>query len=234
MRPSEIQLAVAKSKLVIEPNTVCFVRVGTKTKLKGNLLISPLENSSFFQDQIGLTSPNLIVKSNKNLVVPIFNETHKRFLVKKGMTLAVIEPFKEPTQLNESNKVEDTKTPPSNLDKHAHKINDTPNTSSHEDTQTQQLNFHKHTNKTNGSIFNCINMTKIEEDELDSTEISSEIKWKFKKLLQDKKNVFAQNELDLGLTHLTEAQIDTGDSPPIKQRMYRTPFSQYKMLEKTV
>lgn len=44
-------------------------------------------------------------------------------------------------------------------------------------------------------------------------------------LLIRNEDVFSRNELDLGLTHLTEHVIDTGDSPPIKHRPRPVPLA---------
>ena len=45
------------------------------------------------------------------------------------------------------------------------------------------------------------------------------------KLFQDTQNVFSRHANDLGLTHITEHVIDTGDSPPIKQVPRRVPLA---------
>ena len=44
-------------------------------------------------------------------------------------------------------------------------------------------------------------------------------------------DVFANSDLDLGSTDLVECNINTGDTAPIKQRPYRTPFLQRSVVE---
>ena len=47
-------------------------------------------------------------------------------------------------------------------------------------------------------------------------------------------DLFAKSDLDLGCTDLVKATIETGDHPPIKQRPYRLPFSQRKLVEEHI
>ena len=53
-------------------------------------------------------------------------------------------------------------------------------------------------------------------------------------LLKFEKPLFAKNTKDLGHTNVVQLQIDTGDAKPIKQKPYRTPFSQRPIVEAEV
>ena len=56
----------------------------------------------------------------------------------------------------------------------------------------------------------------------------------FETLMNDNLDLFAESDLQLGRTGLVKISIDTGDHPPIKQKPYRTPFSQRPQIEKTL
>ena len=47
-----------------------------------------------------------------------------------------------------------------------------------------------------------------------------------KALLEEYSDVFAMDASELGHSDVVKHTIDTGDSRPIKQRPYRTPFAQ--------
>ena len=53
-------------------------------------------------------------------------------------------------------------------------------------------------------------------------------------LIKFEKPLFAKSTKDLGHTNVVELQIDTGDAKPIKQKPYRTPFSQRPIVEAEV
>ena len=50
-------------------------------------------------------------------------------------------------------------------------------------------------------------------------------KREIRKLLYDFQDVFSKDESDLGVTHLGEHKIETGDALPVKQRPRRTPMA---------
>ncbi len=54
------------------------------------------------------------------------------------------------------------------------------------------------------------------------------------KFLQKFKHLFALSDLDLGQTDLIQVELDTGDSPPIRTRPYRVPFSQRPVLKEYI
>ena len=53
-------------------------------------------------------------------------------------------------------------------------------------------------------------------------------------MLNDNADVFAAHDTDFGRTETVRMTINTGDHPPIKQRPYRTPLSQQKVVDEAV
>ena len=49
-----VMLAKTKHKRILEPRSVCFVKLGVKSKIRGNCLVTPLQTSSVLWDQPGL------------------------------------------------------------------------------------------------------------------------------------------------------------------------------------
>ena len=55
-----------------------------------------------------------------------------------------------------------------------------------------------------------------------------------KRLIDEYKDLFVQSDLELGRTDRVSMQIETGDHPPIRQRPYRTPWSQKSLVEEHI
>ena len=53
-------------------------------------------------------------------------------------------------------------------------------------------------------------------------------------LLQAHSHMFAENDLELGTTHLMEFRIDTEDNPPFRMRPYRPAWTQKKIIEEHI
>ena len=53
-------------------------------------------------------------------------------------------------------------------------------------------------------------------------------------VLESYKSLFTEKDTDLGCTDLVEMTLDTGDHPPIRQRLYRTPYSRRLIIEKHI
>lgn len=47
----------------------------------------------------------------------------------------------------------------------------------------------------------------------------------FDRLLERNKDIFAQNEWDIGRTSILEAKIDTDKATPVRKKPYRTPIA---------
>ena len=57
--------------------------------------------------------------------------------------------------------------------------------------------------------------------------LSSEVKWSLDKLLESFKSQFVKDEISIGMTNLTEMQIDTGNSEPVSQELYPIAMKHY-------
>ena len=55
-----------------------------------------------------------------------------------------------------------------------------------------------------------------------------------KRLIDEYKDLFVQSDLELGRTDRVSMKIETGDHPPIRQRPYRTPWSQKSLVEEHI
>ena len=55
-----------------------------------------------------------------------------------------------------------------------------------------------------------------------------------RELLTENADMFAENDLELGCTHLTYMTIDTGDHPPISLKPYRAPLMRRQFIEEKV
>ena len=64
---------------------------------------------------------------------------------------------------------------------------------------------------------------------LDNLEPSQQVR--AKQLIEEYKGLFVTSDLELGRTDLVSVKLETGDSPPIRQRAYRTPWSQRSLVE---
>ena len=170
-------------------------------------MVTPLQTSSVLWDQPGLISPRVLVKGSKNAIVTIMNETNARIVVGKGVPLATIESI-------QNSEISST-MPNHNETMPKGTVNSVQNDSNILTPKLNENDFHVDT-----------------KDKSKPLELSGEMKGKLDQLLRDNQDLFAKSDLDLGKTHLVEVSLDTGDSPPIKQRPYRLPFTQWPMLDK--
>ena len=53
-------------------------------------------------------------------------------------------------------------------------------------------------------------------------------------LLSEYNSIFAKDETEIGLTHLLEMDIDTGDHPPISLQPYKTSLAHCRWLEQEI
>ena len=66
------------------------------------------------------------------------------------------------------------------------------------------------------------------------TKVPEEHRVRLVNLLEKNTDVFAAHETDFGRTDTVKMKIDTQGSPPIKQRSYRTPISQFPVIDEAV
>lgn len=189
----DINIIHAANKTILEPRTINYIHLKAQNTIKQNCLVTPLENCELFSDQPGLLSSRVLTKNSKTIILPVYNETSKRFTISKGSKIAYLEKIDENELKNEN-----TKT-------------------------TAEINLTTH--KTSPNDDNKQPSVKIGQQLNDKTQKQID------ELLTKHNKLFAKDDKDLGSTHLTEVSLDTGDHPPIKQRPYRLPYSQWPMLE---
>ena len=88
---------------LVHPFEMCFVPPLTSTvvpctlsgRAKGDFLLSPLDNCSFFVDQPGLLATSTLVTTNNKQAIGLLvkNDTNKLFSIRKNQIIATAEPF---------------------------------------------------------------------------------------------------------------------------------------------
>ena len=68
--------------------------------------------------------------------------------------------------------------------------------------------------------------------ELQDANVSEEQQNAFKELCNEFKDIFSIDSSDIGKTPLIEMEIDTGDSPPITQKLYTLPLKHAMWVQK--
>ena len=214
-------LLEASRSQIIEPYTVTHIEVKSRDrsygKGHGTYMITPLSNTSLFEDQPGLVSPCVTV--NKQVtgryLLPIVNNTGKIFNVKNRTVIAFIE--------------------------HLHRT-DLVEPYTHNSTHTSTVNAknrqHFHTN----TISNH-NVAKInDKDKLGCSDkeynIGNEIdivKYNFLVYTLNKhRKLFVDDIRNLKQTNILQATFNTGHSQPIKQRPYKNPLALQSNIDKQI
>ena len=91
---TQISLVKTDKQVQVPPNSVTYVSCKVQSKLRGDLMISPLDNADPFQDQPGVLAPSLLINKNRKrskFLFMIKNETGQTFKIKKNATIAVAE-----------------------------------------------------------------------------------------------------------------------------------------------
>ena len=175
----------------------------------GSNLMVLQADSGFIVQEPGLMIMNGMTKSTPNRLVPltIVNTTNKHFSLRKGNVVAKIEALHD---------VELQEVTMDNIDEITDALvaNNTVDKSSPETSLS-----------TAGYTLLC-NQLSASSDKLKTCHINSDQQEELSKLLAKNDDIFGKHEYDLGCTNLLKADIDTGDAPPIRKKLYRTPFSQ--------
>ena len=70
--------------------------------------------------------------------------------------------------------------------------------------------------------------------ELKDQAITQETREKFEKLKGKYPKVFSINSQDIGQTNLVTMHVDTGDNPPICQKLYTLPLKHYSWVQQEI
>ena len=83
-------------------------------------------------------------------------------------------------------------------------------------------------------MFSPAQVTKHCRVELKDQEITQETRERFEKLKAKYPKVFSANSQDIGHTNLVTMHVDTGDNPPICQKLYTLPLKPYSWVQQEI
>ena len=70
--------------------------------------------------------------------------------------------------------------------------------------------------------------------QLQDKDITTDIRQKFEELCEEYGEAFSKNNKDIGRTKLVKMDIDTGDSPSVRLRMYTLPLKHYEWVQREI
>ena len=76
--------------------------------------------------------------------------------------------------------------------------------------------------------------TNKTQTKIDLSKVPSSFRGEFQQLMDEYADLFAETDLQLGRTGQVKMTIDTGDHQPIRQKPYRTPFSERPKIDKAL
>ena len=83
-------------------------------------------------------------------------------------------------------------------------------------------------------VFSPAQVTEHRCVELKDQEITKETRERFEKLMGKYPKVFSMNSEDIGRTNLVTMHVDTGDNPPICQKLYTLPLKHYSWVQQEI
>ena len=83
-------------------------------------------------------------------------------------------------------------------------------------------------------VFSPAQVTEHRHVELKDQEITKETRERFEKLKGKYPKVFSMNSEDIGQTNLVTMHVDTGDNPPICQKLYTLPLKHYSWVQQEI
>ena len=93
---------------------------------------------------------------------------------------------------------------------------------------------HEHKMVTSDLVYSPAQVTEHRCVELNDQNISEETKKKFEELKEKYLKVFSLNNEDIGHTQLVTMDIDTGDSPPVCQKLYTLLLKHYNWVQQEI
>ena len=87
---------------------------------------------------------------------------------------------------------------------------------------------------TSDLVYSPAQVTEHRHMELKNQDISEDTKRKFEELKVQFSKVFSLNNEDIGHTQLVTMDIDTGDSPPVCQKLYTLPLKHYNWVQQEI
>ena len=83
-------------------------------------------------------------------------------------------------------------------------------------------------------VFSPAQVIEHHHVELKDQEISQETRERFEKLKEKYPKVFSVSSQDIGRTNLVTMHVDTGDNPPICQKLYTLPLKHYSWVQQEI
>ena len=83
-------------------------------------------------------------------------------------------------------------------------------------------------------VYSPAQITEHQKVELKDHNASKETKQQFEELKAKYSEVFSINNEDIGHTQLVTIDIDTGDSPPVCQKLYALPLKHYSWVQQEI
>ena len=83
-------------------------------------------------------------------------------------------------------------------------------------------------------VFSPAQVTEHHRVELKDQEITQETRERLKKLKGKYPKVFSVSSQDIGHTNLVTMHVDTGDNPPICQKLYTLPLKHYSWIQQEI
>ena len=93
---------------------------------------------------------------------------------------------------------------------------------------------HAHKMVTSDLVYSPAQVTEHRCVELKDQNISEGTRRKFEELKEQYPKVFSLNNEDIGCTQLVTMDVDTGDSPPICQKLYTLPLKHYNWVQQEI
>ena len=91
---------------------------------------------------------------------------------------------------------------------------------------------HNHKIVTSDLVYSPAQVTEHWCVELKVQNVSEETKQRFEDLKQEYPKVFSHKNEDIGHTHLETMDIDTGDKPPVCQKLYTLPLKHFNWVQR--
>ena len=214
-------LLEASRSQIIEPYTVTHIEVKSRDrsygKGHGTYMITPLSNTSLFEDQPGLVSPCVTVNKQvtDRYLLPIVNNTGKIFNVKNRTVIAFIE------HLHRTDLVEPYT--------HNSTYTSTVNAKNRQHFHTITISYHNVAKINNKDKLGCSDKEYNIGNEIDI------VKYNFLVYTLNKhRKLFVDDIRNLKQTNILQATFNTGHSQPIKQRPYKNPLALQSNIDKQI
>ena len=231
-RPQEnpVQL-ITVNRIVLQAGEGYMVPVETKYHMPPNdFIVKPLRTLSGSAELDDLQIANSIVDNdNGKCMIIVTNTSNKTKICEQGVPIAeccsirdykLSKPIEDPIDNNKTkSKLETDKQEKRNKRQNRRKVRNIRIRCLETNTDTHM---------------DCLPTHLKDLYKRSSTNLNIHQKAKLSKILQDNANYFAKDDKDFGFTDLVTHDIDTGDHPPIRQKVRHQPLSLQEIEEQAI